>query len=268
MISYVGGKYRQSKWISSFIPNNIDTYIEVFGGAMWTYIKSDINCKKAIYNDFNPFMANLFSCCSKFNKFINYLDKVEPQDEKLFNEYKSYINNLYNNNTQIKMPDFDIGMKYVYLITQCFSGIINDKVKMVDLKGKYKSKFLSFRGRFDDIRIKRKLLKLDVYNLSYEELIPMFDSDENNYIYVDPPYWKTENLYGFHQFGHDDHFKLWHILKNSKCKWSLSYYDFPELRDAFPSNVYRWESKDFKKASMATKGKFQSVGTEILIMNY
>ena len=36
----------------------------------------------------------------------------------------------------------------------------------------------------------------------------------------------------------------------------------------FPKDEYRWEYKDYKKASMASKGKDQSTGTEILIMNY
>ena len=32
-----------SKWICEYIPNDIETYVEVFGGAFWVYVKGDIN---------------------------------------------------------------------------------------------------------------------------------------------------------------------------------------------------------------------------------
>jgi len=38
MFSYIGGKYRQAKWISKYVPIDIEKYAEVFGGAMWTYV--------------------------------------------------------------------------------------------------------------------------------------------------------------------------------------------------------------------------------------
>ena len=43
-------------WIHSFIPSGIETYVEVFGGAFWVYMKSDVDnplAKQHIYNDFN-----------------------------------------------------------------------------------------------------------------------------------------------------------------------------------------------------------------------
>lgn len=263
MISYVGGKFRQAKWINSFIPKNIDTYIEVFGGAMWVYIKGDINADKIIYNDYNPFMANLFACCKEYKEFIKYVDSVDPQNNELFEKFKEEIININN----INIPNFDIGMKYVYMATQTFSGIVNEKVKMVDLKGKYKSKYLSFRDRLVNPKVQPKLDKLEVYNLSYDEIIPKMDG-ENTLIYGDPPYYGTEKLYGFHDFGLEDHEKLKDILKNCKSKWILSYYEFPDLVKWFPEDQYRWERKDYKKASMASKNKKQSTGTEVLVMNY
>ena len=37
MIPYIGGKNKMAKWIAPYIPNNIETYVEVFGGAYWVY---------------------------------------------------------------------------------------------------------------------------------------------------------------------------------------------------------------------------------------
>ena len=45
MISYIGGKSRMSKWICEYIPDDIETYVEVFGGAFWVYVNGDIHTK-------------------------------------------------------------------------------------------------------------------------------------------------------------------------------------------------------------------------------
>lgn len=79
ILSYIGGKARMADWISGFVPE-CDTYVEVFGGAYWVYINSDIHkrCGKAIYNDFNPYMTNLFRCSSHPKVFSKFIDNKKP----------------------------------------------------------------------------------------------------------------------------------------------------------------------------------------------
>jgi site-specific DNA-adenine methylase len=85
---------------------------------------------------------------------------------------------------------------------------------------------------------------------------------------VDPPYFSTENYYANHDFGAETHERLANCLKSIKGKFSLSYYDFPQLSEWFPKNEYNWQSKEFAKAAMAKAGKPQTKGIELLIMNY
>ena len=71
-------------WISSYVPE-CETYVEVFGGAYWVYVNSDIHerCQKAVYNDFNPYMVNLFRCASDPKTFSKFIDnKNIPLQEK------------------------------------------------------------------------------------------------------------------------------------------------------------------------------------------
>ena len=44
------------------------------------YVNSDIHerCEKAIYNDFNPYMTNLFRCASSPQTFSKFIDKKNP----------------------------------------------------------------------------------------------------------------------------------------------------------------------------------------------
>ena len=89
--------------------------------------------------------------------------------------------------------------------------------------------------------------------MSFEEVIEKYDSP-TTYFYCDPPYWNTEDYYSLHGFGRDEHFRLKEILHNVQGKFSLSYYDFPQLSKWFPKDKYHWVSKEFSKAN-STKSK-------------
>ena len=163
MISYIGGKSRMAKWIGEYIPNNIETYVEVFGGAFWVYINGDVyekpKLKEVIYNDFNRYMANFFECCRTPEEFHKYMIDLKSQDEKLFYKFQKEI---FKNKdiSKIELGDFEFGEKYAYIMTQVFSGLNAEKAKFIDLKGKYKSKFDSFRGRLMNPKFIKKLRKI------------------------------------------------------------------------------------------------------------
>ena len=271
MISYIGGKNRMAKWIGNYIPNDIETYVEVFGGAFWVYVNGQVHkkpiLKNVIYNDFNRYMTNLFACCRNPMEFLKSMDKIVAQDSELFYQFKTDV--FENKNIKdIEIPDYDYGMKYAYIVTQIFSGLNPEKGKFIDLKGKYSSKFDAFRRRLKNPAVIEKLNKItNVENMDCEEVIKKYDSPKT-YFYVDPPYWKTENYYSLHDFDTDDHKRLADVLKNIEGRFSLSYYDFEQLHEWFPEDEYEWELKDFVKPASAQKGKSQNKGTELLIMNY
>ena len=63
MISYIGGKSNIGRWIRDYIPSDIETYVETFGGMFWVYFCMEDkypNLKEVVYNDFNPLNYNLF----------------------------------------------------------------------------------------------------------------------------------------------------------------------------------------------------------------
>ena len=271
MISYIGGKNRMAKWIGSYIPNDIETYVEVFGGAFWVYVKGEVHkkpiLKNVIYNDYNRYMTNLLACCRNPQEFLKSMDEIVAQDSELFYKFKKDV--FENKNIKdIEIPNYDYGMKYAYIVTQIFSGLNPEKGKFIDLKGKYSSKFDAFRRRLKNPAVIEKLKKItNVENMDCEDVIKKYDSS-TTYFYVDPPYWKTENYYSLHDFDTDDHKRLADVLKNIEGRFSLSYYDFDLLHDWFPEDEYEWELKDFVKPASAQKGKSQNKGTELLIMNY
>lgn len=271
MISYIGGKSRISSFIIPYIPLDIETYIEPFGGAFWVFFKMDLNkyknLKNVIYNDFNPLNVNLINCVKNYDEFYKIISKIPSQKKDLFDQFQLEI---FHPQFRIDLtkPDYEAAYKYLYILSQNWSGTNPSKSKFIDLKGKYKSKFDSFKSKLTSPKWQRYFDKISaVENLDFGDVITKYDG-KKSYFYCDPPYYRTENYYANHDFGIETHERLAKTLKGIDGKFSLSYYDFPQLSEWFPRDKYTWEAKEFSKAAMAKSGKAQTKGVELLIMNY
>lgn len=280
MITYFGSKSRIGSWIVEFYPTDIEILVEPFAGAMWCFFNMDLkkysNLKTVVYNDFNNLNSNLFRCAKKHQEFYDELIKYPCQEYKNPNTppeyakmFKQFQKEVFDPNLILgNEPNLEIGAKYAYVLSQTFSGMKPATSNYIDLKGKYRSKFLSFVDKFKKQEYIEHLNKITfIENSDFEKVIKKYDS-EKTFFYLDPPYKEREKQYSNHNFEGDTHERLMNVLKNIKGKWCLSYYDFPELSQWYPENKYHWERKDYKKASGASKGKKQSTGTELLIMNY
>jgi DNA adenine methylase len=224
--------------------------------------------KNVIYNDINPLNVNVFNCLKDFKKFSDVINEYPSQNEKLFYDFQKELF-VSNFKLDTSKPDYDAASKYIYLLTQVWSGTNCEKGKFIDLKGKYKSKFDTFKDKLRNPKWQKYFDKINIIeNLDFKDLIKKYDSI-NTYFYCDPPYYNLgEKYYVNHDFDINTHEKLADTLKSMKGKFSLSYYDFHQLSEWFPKDQYHWESREFPKASMAKSGGKQTKGIELLIMNY
>jgi DNA adenine methylase len=281
-VSYIGGKSKIAPtFIIPNIPRDIETFVEVFSGQFWTFFKMNIedypNLKRVVYNDINPLNYNMYLCLKNHqrlleecNKFIVQELNVQPTNpicEEQFNQFQSEI---FETGLSINYPDYIIAAKYVYVLTQVFSGANPEKSKFIDLKGKYHSKFTSFKNKLKNEKWQKMFESItNIENMDFEEVIKKYDSPKT-YFYADPPYYIVGegDYYSNHDFGRDDHLRLANVLEGVQGRFGLSYYDFPQLHDWFPEDKFRWERKEFAKAAAAKKNTKQNMGEELLIMNY
>lgn len=279
-ISYIGGKSKIApSLIIPNIPKNIETYVEPFSGQFWVFFKMNLdeypNLKKVVYNDFNPLNYNMYLCLKNHQKLLQECERLIVQEinkiptnpicEEQFNNFQS---ELFNTGFTINYPDYEVAAKYVYILTQVFSGANPEKSKFIDLKGKYHSKFTSFKNKLKNEKWQKMFESItNVENMDFEDVIKKYDTP-NTYFYCDPPYYRTENYYANHEFGLNSHQRLANVLKNIQGKFSLSYYYFDNLSEWFPSQKYAWANRQFSKSAMAKSGQSQTKATELLIMNY
>jgi DNA adenine methylase len=279
MLSYIGGKSKIGKWIVPYYLTDMETYVETFGGMFWCFFNMDLNIfpnlRKVVYNDFNSLNYNLFQCAQNPRELQRALDNIPVQQLGNPITDSSYIDRFYEFQTEIfgsgftmNYPDYVAAAKYVYVVTQVFSGSKPEKSSFIDLKGKYRSKYLAFRDKLTNPKWVTHFLKIsNVENMDFQQVIEKYDSP-STYIYLDPPYWKTENYYSNHDFDRNDHERLANVLRSCQSKFSLSYYEFDLLHQWFPQDRYRWERKKFAKAAAAKKGVKQNLSEELLILNY
>ena len=267
----MGGKSLHASWISPYIPSNIKTYVEVFGGAMWVYWESNkVPVETNVYNDFNRHLVNVYACGSsdpaQFKETLEtyYGDMHNPE---LFIEYRDEVFGIYG--TDFVMPDYSLAAKYMLLQLQTYVGGNNlTKDSKIYIETKHKPKFHIFTEKFSARKYLKKLERLTVENMDCREVINKYDS-ESTFFYIDPPYYDLgEKYYTEASFTHDDHVELLELMKQIKGRWALSYYPFDLLEEILPRDQYTWhEEKTYSNNSPSEeRGKVER--TELLMMIY
>lgn len=287
MWSYFGGKFFQAPWIEQFIPSDIKTYVEPFSGAMWVYVKSELGTniiaypelENIIYNDLNKNNVNIWNCLKKdVNKLHQMLVDLrwEAGADDTFIRFQEELNvengdetsNLVNEfDLNWDNPDFERAVKYIFLLTQTFSGVsLNRSRTMVPL-GKHRQ-FWAFAKKLENNKNRQKIKALTaIENMDYKDLISKYNN-KDTFFYLDPPYFQVA-VYTTDTFDSIlEHEKLAKLLKSLKGRWALSYYHFPELEEWFPKNKYHWESRIYNKIGGNTKQGEKNKSEELLIMNY
>lgn len=278
MISYIGGKAHIGKWIKEYIPTDIETYVEPFSGMFWVFFNMDLskypNLKTVVYNDYNKLNYNLLQWCKVPHRLHEELQKYPCQQLGVTDTPKEYEQMFYEYQKEVFDPTYEItpansleaACKYVYVLTQIFSGSKPETAKYMDYKGKYRCKLLVFMDKLKNPKYVEHYNRITfIENMDFEDVIRKYDGPKT-YFYVDPPYWKTENYYSNHDFDRDDHERLIETLKTIYGRFSLSYYDFPQLSEWLPQDQYKWNNKEFTKAASTKTTKNKSV--ELLINNF
>jgi DNA adenine methylase len=240
-LSYIGGKAKIGKWIKDYIPKDIKTYCEPFGGMFWVFFNMNLSqypkLENVIYNDFNKLNTNLFKCVREYDKLWEILSEEEVQQrnvletpQKLKDKFYLYQKEIFSKEFELSEEEkFYIAKKYLYVLTQIFSGSKPEKSRFIDYKGKYKCKYLTFMDKLKNEKYRLHFDRItEVENLDFEDVIKKYDSPYS-YFYLDPPYYKTEKYYSNHDFDSNDHYRLAKLLKNISGRFSLSYYHFDLL---------------------------------------
>jgi DNA adenine methylase len=269
-VKWAGGKRSIIDKLLKLVPDNYETYFEPFvGGGALLY---ELQPKKAVINDYNSELMNVYECIKDENKFSNMCSELNKHEANHSEEYYYEIRNLDKDKKKFsRLADYKRAARTIYLNKACFNGLyrVNSKNEFNVPSGK-KTKVNTYDGpnlgiihcllNFSDI----KLLSTD-----FEEAVK--DAKKGDFIYFDPPYdsdTSTFTSYTENGFGKDEQKRLSDVFKELDkrgCFVMLSNYNTKLIKE-----LYKDYNFNYIKAQRNIGAKSKDRGTveEVIITNY
>lgn len=205
-IKWSGGKGDEIKMFEKYFPENYDKYIEPFvgGGSVFFYL----NPKNAVISDVHIELIDLYKSIGngKGQEIFDFM-KHNPNDENIYYKIRDEM---------IMNDELDIAKRFYYQRKTCFRGMLR-----YNKNGKFNIPF----GRYKTINYSEIINKdyetllgrTEILNKSFDFIFENYNN-ENNFMFLDPPYDSEFTDYGYCQFGKEEQNKLALLFKNTKIK--------------------------------------------------
>ena len=269
-VKWAGGKRSIIDKLTKLLPEKYNTYYEPFvGGGALLY---ELQPKKAVINDYNSELMNVYSCIKDENKFANMCSILNKHEMNHSEEYYYEIRNLDKNKTKFnKLADYKRAARTIYLNKACFNGLyrVNSKNEFNVPFGK-KAKVNTYDG--PNLGIIHCLLNFNDINIlstDFEESVK--NAKKGDFIYFDPPYdsdTSTFNNYTENGFGKEQQRRLAKVFKDLDergCYVMLSNYNTILIKELYKGYNFNYITVSRNiGASASNRGKVQ----EVIITNY
>jgi len=269
-VKWAGGKRQIIDKLKKYIPDDYNTYYEPFvgGGALLF----ELSPKKAVINDYNEELMNVFNCIKdeeKFKKMCNELNRHEANHSE---EYYYEIRNKDREKSKFKkMVDYKRAARTIYLNKACFNGLyrVNSKNEFNVPFGK-KTTVNTYDGQ--NLGIVHSYLNFNdiiITSIDFEESVK--NAQKGDFIYFDPPYdseTSTFNSYTENGFGKEEQIRLAKVYKelaSRGCYVMLSNHNTTLVKELYKDfNIHVIEAKRNINSNGKKRGKVE----EVIITNY
>jgi DNA adenine methylase len=245
---YVGGKRRLASQIVEIFPKHT-TYIEPFcGGGQVLFHKAP--SKVEVINDLYGEVVNFFRVCQ-----LHYEELLRCLRFVLVSRKWYEIFEKQNPDT---LTDIQRAARFLYLQKTSYAGLVRHQNYNYSVESPS-----SFNpGRLPELieNTHKRLQRVQIEQLPYEEILKRFDRKETLF-YLDPPYF-AKTLYKFN-FKEDDFVVLAERLGRLEGKFVLSLNDVPEVRRIFKQ--FQFREVELAYTAQQTAGKRFH---ELLITNF
>lgn len=273
-LNYIGNKTRVISEIRNNLPDNIETFIDAFGGGFNVGI--NIHSNNIIYNEYNHFVKELIESFWHYDTFsyIIYMKKVIQRFGLKHGDKASYVKvrDYYNSFPEDKRDPRLLLVVILYSFQQQIrfnrNHEFNNPVGMRWFNDKILEKLISFSRHI-------KELNAQFCCADYTDMFHHVN-DGHTFIYLDPPYMLTNGAYNDGKRG----FKGWDItqecalfdfldrLNGEGSRFMLSY--VLEHKGKMNQNLLRWAQKN--SYHIIELGDILGISgsrrKEILVINY
>jgi DNA adenine methylase len=271
-LRYPGGKSKATTKMAPYFPpkNTVKHYREPFlgGGSVALWMTENYHLETVWVNDlYWPLYNFWIQLRDDGENLADYLKESKMENNTVDKARELFIQSNHNIDDE-SLPLLERAAAF-WTVNKCaFSGLIN----ISSFSAGPSEKNFTLRG-IEDLREYSKIIKdWKITNLSYEDLIVHTTDDDDTFVYLDPPYEISSNLYGkkgsMHKGFDHDRFA-------ADCNWSntlkmaISYNADDSIKDRFPE----WNKIEFPltytmRSNSANYRQNQPKRLELLLTNY
>lgn len=269
-LNYVGGKYKLLNQIIPIFPEEINTFVDLFGGGF--NVGCNVKAEHVVYNDILKEVVSLLKYIQG-NNTEDLLSEIEDyiKTYSLSKENKEgYLTLRSDYNSGIRTP-----MKFYTLLCYAFNNQIrfNSKGEYNMPFGKNRSSFNpSLRKKFIAFADRMQELNCTFLNISFDEF-NFSTLTEEDFIYVDPPYYNSVASYnengGWTEENEKTLLEILDLINDNHIKFALSNnlkYENPLLDEWKDKYTIHYLNGNYSNCNYQKKDKSKDM--EVLITNY
>ncbi|MCL2377945.1 MAG: Dam family site-specific DNA-(adenine-N6)-methyltransferase [Defluviitaleaceae bacterium] len=279
VLKYRGGKSSELPRFLQYIPNNFNRYIEPFfgGGAVYFHLEPE----SAIINDINrrlmSFYEQLRNQYPDMRRQLDQLQDTYEANQVAFKQLKAQnpdghvananedlyykMRNLFNNPNGTYLD----GVVYFFINKTAYSGMIR-----YNSSGEYNVPF----GRYPNLNTRLVtqehsdlLNNAALYSIDYSQIFAM--AEENDFIFLDPPYDCVFNDYGntnmINGFDEAQHRRLAADFANLHCRALMIVGKTPLTEELYEGFIFDEYHKNY---AVNIRNRFNNDKMHIIVKNY
>ena len=199
----------------------------------------------------------------------NVLENIECA---LKSAYYMHFRYLYNNRKELGIDNEFYCAIFYFIREYCYASMFR-----YNASGKFNVPYGGISYNRKDFGKKIKHLNSDelrnylrntqIYNLDFEEFCEKIDLNENDFMFLDPPYDTEFSTYANNEFGKQDQIRLANYLNHTKAKFMLIIKNTDFIYDLYNKNGFYIKSFD-KKYLVSIKNRNDKKVEHLIITNY
>lgn len=290
-IFYMGNKRRLiNKGLIDLFPKNIDCFYEPFAGS--AIVSMNVKANSYVINDICKPLYDLYKMFTNYDldTIVNHINKrIDeyglPRERTKRNVYADLGKLEEYRNAYVKFRDYyntnpnilDFYVLTFFSFSQTFRFNVNGEFNMPFGCDCYTEEHNAYIKNGIDLFSDKNT---SIYNLSFDNLLSLFDFTSNSFIYFDPPYLGTtavynENKQSFSEWTEGIELRFRNLCENLSSKgikFALS--NVYRNKNFVNTSLIEWVEHNsfyvhkFGNYSYVANGKGNADTEEVLIMNY
>lgn len=278
-MNYIGGKYKLLTQILSLFPSKINKFYDVFGGG--ANLSLNVDSEYVYYNDIVPYVSEVLKGMSETTA-----DECVNKIKEIIDEYE--LSKINIEGFKKLRDDYNKGRKdwLTFYTLMCYS--FNYQYRFNN-NHEYNSSFGQNRSCFSNTtekKVKKAIERLNNIDIVFDNKdfrdVDLSNADENDLVYLDPPYLITCGNYndgkrGFKGWNQQDDIDLMDVcdsLDYRGVKFAMS--NVFENKGNRNERLIEWSKRynvhyinnTYNNSNYQSKDKGKNTTVEVLITNY